>query len=65
MGAISIYLLVAILKKRLQLPVSLHTLLQIIEVNMFEKKPIIQIVKEPAKQFPDQPHSNQLNLFDC
>ena len=62
--AISVYLLVAILKKRFQLPVSLHTFLQIIEVNMFEKKSIIQIVKESAKQFPDQHQSNQLNLFD-
>jgi hypothetical protein len=62
--AISVYVLVAILKKRLQLPVSLHTLLQIIEVNLFEKKPIIQLVKESAKQFPDQLQSNQLILFD-
>jgi hypothetical protein len=62
--AISVYLLVAILKKRLQLPVSLHTLLQIIEINLFEKKSIIQLVKESAKQFPDQLQSNQLNLFD-
>ena len=63
--AISIYVLVAIIKKRLQLPVSLHTFLQIIEVNLFEKKPIIQLVKESAKQFPEQLQSNQLNLFGC
>ena len=38
--AVCIYLLVAILKKRLNLSVSLHTLLQILEVNIFERKPI-------------------------
>jgi len=37
--AVSIYLLVAILKKRLQLPGNLHTILQIPEVNIFEKNP--------------------------
>ena len=62
--AISIYLLVAILKKRLDLPGSLHTILQILEVNIFEKRPIIQIVKDAYKQEPE-PHScNQLNLFN-
>ena len=62
--AISVYLLIAILKKRLQLPVSLHTLLQIIEINLFEKKSIIQLVRESTKQFPDQPQPNHLNLCD-
>ena len=40
--AVSVSLLVAILKKRLHLPDNLHTILQILEVNIFEKKPIIQ-----------------------
>ena len=62
--AISVYLLVAILKKRLQLPGSLHTLLQIIEINFFEKKPLIQLVNESLKQFPEPLPSNQLNLFN-
>ena len=53
--AVSIYLLVAILKKRLHLPGNLHTILQILEVNIFEKKPIIQIVKDAYKQEPDEP----------
>ena len=47
--AISIYLLVAILKKRLNLPDSLHTILQILEVNIFDKRPIIQIVNDAYK----------------
>ena len=62
--AISIYLLVAILKKRLDLPGSLHTILQILEVNIFEKKPIIQIVKDAYKQDPEPALCNQLNLFN-
>ena len=62
--AVSIYLLVAILKKRLHLPGSLHTILQILEVNIFEKRPIIQIVKDAYKQEPEPVLSNQLNLFN-
>jgi len=62
--AISIYLLVAILKKRLHLPGNLHTILQILEVNIFEKKPIIQIVKDAYKQEPEPSLCNQLNLFN-
>jgi len=62
--AVSIYLLVAILKKRLHLPGSLHTILQILEVNMFEKRPINQIVKDAYKQEPEPIVCNQLNLFN-
>jgi len=62
--AVSIYLLVAIMKKRLQLPGSLHTILQILEVNIFEKRPIIQIVKDAYKQEPEPSLCNQLNLFN-
>jgi len=62
--AVSIYLLVAILKKRLQLPGNLHTILQILEVNIFEKRSIIQIVKDAYKQEQELTTSNQLNLFD-
>jgi len=62
--AVSIYLLVAILKKRLHLSGNLHAILQILEVNIFEKRPIIQIVKEAYKQKPEPMISNQLNLFN-
>ena len=62
--AICIYLLVAIMKKRLNLPGSLHTILQILEVNIFEKKPIIQLVRDSFKQEYMTEPSNQLNLFD-
>jgi hypothetical protein len=62
--AVSIYLLVAIMKNRLQLPGSVHTILQILEVNIFEKRPIIQIVKDAYKQEPEPVLCNQLNLFN-
>ena len=63
-SAISIYLLVAIMKKRLNLPGSLHTILQILEVNIFEKKLIIQLVSDALKQGNEPIISNQLNLFN-
>lgn len=58
-----IYLLVAITKKRLNLSVSLYTFLQIIEVNLFEKKPILQLVADALKQKSEPPNCNQLSLF--
>jgi IS4 transposase len=62
--ALSIYLLVAITKKKLEIPCSLYTFLQIIEVNLFEKKPISSLVTEALKRNPEYPESNQLNLFN-
>jgi hypothetical protein len=61
--AISIYLLVAIVKKRLNLPGSLHTILQVLEVNIFEKKDIYQMVSDALKQETDTQDANQLILF--
>jgi hypothetical protein len=59
-----IYLLVAIAKKRLRIQCSLYTFLQILEVNLFEKKPIILVVSEALKQTAETPYAgNQLNLF--
>jgi hypothetical protein len=62
--AISVYVLVAIVKKRLNLENSLYTILQILSVTLFEKTPILQalsreIVKEPAAE-----NCIQLNLFN-
>lgn len=61
--AVSAYLLVAIVKKRLKLPGSLHTILQILEVNLFEKKPISQLVTNASDHEIEQHDDNQLNLF--
>jgi hypothetical protein len=61
--AVSVYLLVAIVKKRLNLPGSLHTILQILEVNLFEKIPISQLVEETINHETASRDDNQLNLF--
>jgi hypothetical protein len=61
--AIIVYLLVAITKKRLKLQPSLHTLLQIAEVNLFEKVDIIQLVTKALRQEIMTKTANQLNLF--
>jgi hypothetical protein len=61
--AVSVYLLVAIVKKRLNLPGSLHTILQILEVNLFEKISISQLVKDTINHETESRDDNQLNLF--
>jgi hypothetical protein len=61
--AVSVYLLVAIVKKRLNLPGSLHTILQILEVNLFEKTPISQLVEDTINHETESRDDNQLNLF--
>jgi transposase len=61
---LSMYLLVAIAKKRLDVPCSLYTFLQILEVNLFERKPISSLIAEALKQKTDTLDDNQLNLFN-
>jgi hypothetical protein len=62
--AISTYVLIAIVKKELQLDPSLYTLLQILSVSVFEKMPIQQAFAS-NDYIPEQHDtSNQLNLFD-
>lgn len=62
--AISTYLLVAIMKKQWDIPISLHTFLQILEVNLFDRRPINQIVEEAMKHEKLPEFCNQLKLFD-
>ena len=62
--AISVYVLVAIVKKELGLERSLSEILQILSLNLFEKTPIFQALSEQKPQDPELPFSNQLNLFD-
>jgi hypothetical protein len=61
--AVIVYLLVAIAKKRLDLPGSLHTILQILEVNIFEKTDIFHVVMKALKQEMMADPDNQLKLF--
>jgi FOG: Transposase and inactivated derivatives len=62
--AVSTYVLIAIVKKELQLDASLYTLLQILSVSVFEKTQLSQAFADSG-QFSDQADFyNQLNLFD-
>jgi len=62
--AISIYVLVAIVKKELKLDHSLYTILQILSVTLFEKEPILQLLTNNDYMNPNPAPSNQLNLFE-
>ena len=62
--AVSVYVLVAIIKKRLQLPYSLYTILQILSLTLFEKRSILQVFFEDSYAISEHEGSNQLELFD-
>ena len=61
--AVSVYVLVAIVKKRLNLDASLYTLLQIFSLTLFEKMPIQQAFAGSSYTSEPGGDSNQLNLF--
>ena len=62
--AISVYVLVAIIKKRLQLETELYTILQILSLTLFEKNPLDQLLMKPDYTTEERDIHNQLNLFD-
>ena len=62
--AISVYVLVAIVKKRLNLDHSLYTILQISSVSIFEKTPILEAFSAVDSKDQTIDDCNQLNLFD-
>jgi hypothetical protein len=61
--AISAYVLVAIIKKRLNLDISLYTILQILSVTVFEKEPMLQVLTNFDYENETQENPNQLLLF--
>lgn len=61
--AISVYVLVAIVKKKLKLNRSLYTILQILSVTQFEKSPILQVLSAPDYENDGIVDDNQLNLW--
>jgi hypothetical protein len=61
--AVSIYVLVAIVKKRLKLDASLYTILQIISVNLFQKTPLTQLLMDSDNQNEDSLTPKQLQLL--
>ncbi|MCK4373822.1 MAG: IS4 family transposase, partial [Candidatus Brocadiae bacterium] len=62
--AISIYVLVAILKKRLRLKLSLYTILQILSVTLFEKVPILEALTTTDYRTETPQLRKQLLLFN-
>ena len=62
--AVSVYVLVAIIKKQLKIDITLYTFLQILSVTLFEKVHILQLVTNSQKIIDDTESCNQLNLFD-
>jgi Transposase DDE domain/Domain of unknown function (DUF4372) len=62
--AVCVYTLVAILKKELQLPQSLHSILQVLSVRVFEKVPLHQLLTTTLPENYDSADRNQLRLWD-
>ena len=62
--AISVYVLVAIVKKTLNVDSSLYTILQILSVMLFEKTPILKAISEIDCQDSEATSGNQMTLFD-
>ena len=62
--AVSVYVLVAIIKKRLHLDASLYTILQILSMTIFEKMPLNQVFSGSSYKMKQIEPLNQLILFD-
>ena len=62
--AISVYVLAAIVKKRLGLPVSLYSFLQVLGLSLFEKTPILQLFQRESPELETHTPANQLSLLD-
>ena len=62
--AIAVYVLIAIVKKRLAIEASLYTILQILSLTLFEKTPLDQLLKNMEIQMNVSKNNNQLNLFN-
>jgi Transposase DDE domain/Domain of unknown function (DUF4372) len=62
--AVSVYVLVAIVRKRLDLELSLYQILQILSVTLFEKTPLLQAFQAPDSGSNSLDTGNQLILFD-
>jgi hypothetical protein len=63
-AAIATYVLIAIVKRELEIEASLYTFLQILSVSIFEKTPILCALGETLNETEDSLFANQLILFD-
>jgi hypothetical protein len=61
--AIAVYVLVAVVKKRLNIDASLYTILQILSLTLFEKTPLDQLLARIDREDESVENGNQLNLF--
>src|SRR4249920_1183498 len=61
--AVSVYVLVAIIRKRLKLDASLYTLMQVFSVTVFEKASIESVILQTVDSSEPVMEDNQLNLF--
>jgi len=62
--ALSTYILVAIVKKRLHAKASLYTILQVLSLTLFEKTSLLQSLGEPDNMILSMTNDKKLNLFD-
>jgi len=62
--AVSVYVLVAIMRKRLDLTASLYQILQILSITLFEKTPILRALQTHGSQSDLLTSGNQFILFD-
>ena len=62
--AVSVYVLVAIAKKRFTLQQSLYEILQVLSISIFEKMPINQLFQQTQLQYFKEQNDNQLKMFD-
>jgi len=58
-----VYVLIAIMNKRLALSMSLHTILQVYSVTLFQKAPILQVLSDAGIAENEGDENNQLFLF--
>jgi hypothetical protein len=63
-SAVCVYVLVAIVKKRLAIKASLYEMLQILSLTLFQKTQILQLFTRIPPQISHQEDANQLKLFD-
>src|SRR3954466_9014056 len=62
--AVSVYVLVAIAKKKFMLQQSLYEILQVLSISIFEKTPIHQLFQQSPLQYCKEQDYNQLKMFD-
>ena len=63
--AVSVYVIIAIIRKRLHIEENLHTILQILSLTIFEKTSLKQLLSFSAQQTLTNHSDKQLNLSNC